>query len=207
MTEVVTGHVWHLGTAVWCGKRREAYFVRCVHDGIRAAVIASITTHPKAVLLFPTESVTHKWGTATSNPLIALEAAISLTPAGLTFDSSIVESRLVESGPVNAPAKRPHPRRAIRTANIEKLTRALVTHLRRARDNAYSAVELNRPPELLPRPTQQELADRCGLSESDVSRCLNDDNARELQLYWETALHLDQVMKFHSTAREDPADE
>lgn len=49
-------------------------------------------------------------------------------------------------------------------------------------------------PELLPRPSQQDLAKRAGLTETDVSRCLKDPAARELRLQWETALELDKVL-------------
>lgn len=48
--------------------------------------------------------------------------------------------------------------------------------------------------ELLPRPSQKTLAEMTGLSESDLSRCLNDDQAVLLQLLWQTVADLDQVL-------------
>src|SRR6266545_2346581 len=41
VSEVVEGHLWHLGTAVW-GRRREVYFLRCAHERVRAPVTSAI---------------------------------------------------------------------------------------------------------------------------------------------------------------------
>ncbi|HJZ56171.1 MAG TPA: hypothetical protein VKE74_14485 [Gemmataceae bacterium] len=46
----------------------------------------------------------------------------------------------------------------------------------------------------MPRPSQKTLAEMTGLSESDLSRCLNDDQAVLLQLLWQTVADLDQVL-------------
>jgi hypothetical protein len=44
--------------------------------------------------------------------------------------------------------------------------------VRAARDHAFTTRETLGTPELLPRPSQQDLARRAGLTETDVSRCL-----------------------------------
>jgi hypothetical protein len=131
-TELVLGHVWHLGNATWCGRRREAYFVRCVHDGTRAGVAAVLATHPKAVLFFPTEAAAHKWGATTPNSVVALESVGELGSDGITFDTTVVEGRLVDAG-FDAPKPKAVPKHATRAANIASLTEALVEFLRGAR--------------------------------------------------------------------------
>jgi hypothetical protein len=39
------------------------------------------------------------------------------------------------------------------------------------------------------------------MSKSDVSRCLADESARELRLYWDIALDLNQIMDWRSRPR------
>ena len=45
-------------------------------------------------------------------------------------------------------------------------------------------------------PSQKDLAKRIRTSEAAVSRCFNDPSARELRLYWKTAVDLTAVMKW-----------
>lgn len=97
-----------------------------------------------------------------------------------------------------APSRNPRsrPRRGARAANIEILEKEMEKHLLAARDHAHSLRDRGREPVLLPRPTQKELAQRTGLSESDVSRCLKDPRATVLKILWETAESLEAVMKY-----------
>lgn len=90
---------------------------------------------------------------------------------------------------------KPPPRRGTRAANIEKLEKELEKHLLAARDHAHSCRE--REPALLPRPTQKDLARWTGLTQSDVSRCLNDPRAKVLKILWDTANSLEAVMKYN----------
>lgn len=87
-------------------------------------------------------------------------------------------------------------KRADRAANVEALKKELIEHIRAARDHAQAAVDFGREPELLPRPSRRELAERIGITESAASRCFSDPAATELNLLWETAEDLDSVMKF-----------
>lgn len=105
---------------------------------------------------------------------------------------------------VPEPNARTHPRtsgrrirkRAERAANIESLTKELKEHIRAARNHAQSLVDVSREPELLPRPSQKDLAKRVGITASAASRCFNDSSAMELRLLWETAGDLNALLKF-----------
>lgn len=93
--------------------------------------------------------------------------------------------------------RRPPPRkRSGRAEKIERLVRELVEHLRAARDHAFATRDATGTPALLPRPSQTALARRAGLTKYDVTRCLQDTAARELQLYWGLAEDLDRIMTF-----------
>lgn len=98
--------------------------------------------------------------------------------------------------PGNYQNKKPLPVRARKAANIEKLEKAMESHLLSARDHAHSLVQRGKAPELLPRPEQKMLAKQIGLSESAVSRCLNDKRAKVLKILWDTANNLEFVMKY-----------
>jgi hypothetical protein len=88
------------------------------------------------------------------------------------------------------------PKRAPRAAAIDAVKRALREHLRAARDHAYSLRERGKDPELLPRPTLEQLAAELGVHFSSVSRAINDRSDREITILWETANDLDQIMRF-----------
>lgn len=193
LAEPVPGHLWYLGTAVWAGRRREAYCARFVHGHPRAAVLAALAPFPRAVLFHPTEHALRLWGAATPNPTVALESVVGFGPDGLTFDAAAVAARLGDADPA-APAPKPPRKRATRAAKIEALLKELREHLRAARAHARGTLDLRGAPELLPRPTQKHLAERCGLTEADVSRCLKDPEAELLRLVWSAAADLDRVL-------------
>jgi hypothetical protein len=150
----------------------------------------------------PTESSARTWE-ATPNPVVALESVVALGPGGLTFDAALVEGRLADAA-CDASQPKPPRKRDERAGKIELLVRELREHLREARDHACSFRELGRTPVLLDRPSQKDLAKRCGLTESDVSRCLNDQEAVLLRALWEAAADLDRVLAWDGSVGGDP---
>jgi hypothetical protein len=52
-------------------------------------------------------------------------------------------------------------------------------------------------PALLPRPSQKELSHRLEITESRVSRSLNNPAAHHLRLLWSVADDLDQVLRLN----------
>jgi DNA-directed RNA polymerase subunit RPC12/RpoP len=198
-SEVVAGCLWRMGRAVWGQRPREVYFARHVHEGNRPGVVEGLATHPKAILLVPTHASAERWDGTTPNLILALEGIVGIEGGKPTFDTCFIESRLAE---LEVPtARRPTRRRADRAAKIEALVAALVDHLRAARDHAFVTRDQTGSPELLPRPSQQDLARLAAMSKSDVSRCLADESARELRLYWDIALDLNQIMDWRSRPR------
>ncbi|MFQ5734293.1 MAG: hypothetical protein ACE5KM_20335 [Planctomycetaceae bacterium] len=100
------------------------------------------------------------------------------------------------SGPHSRANGRRNRKRAERAASIEALTTELKRHIRAAREHAQTAVDFGRTPDLLPRPSQKDLAERVGITVSAASRCFNDPSATELRLLWETAGDLDALLKY-----------
>jgi len=115
----------------------------------------------------------------------------------LRWDAERLEELLhVPAAESHSPKKPASTRRQSRAADIEALVAELRQHLRSARDHAFHTRESRGVPTLLPRPTQKDLARRLGITESRVSRSLNDERAIELRLLWNLADDLDQVLRF-----------
>ncbi len=193
----VSGRLWQVGKAHWAGRSREVWFARCFRRGEAAAARDIMQRRPKAILFAPTEAGSALWRQALGHLTISLESTLTLSSEGIVFDAAHVESVLIDAGlgPA-APARQRPMKRAGPAAKIERLKQEVIAHLQAARDHAFDARDRTGEPALLPRPTQKALGKRVGLSESDVSRCLKDDSAGELRLYWEMADDLDQIMKF-----------
>lgn len=195
--ERVARHLWQVGKAHWAGRTREVWFARSFRRDAVSAVTQVLASRPKAILFAPTESGASRWQEITPNLTLALESTLTLANGNISFDTDYVEGRLVDAGlGPDATASRPTKKRGNRAANIELLRKEMIEHLRAARDHAFDTREKTGEPELLPRPTQKALGELVGLSEPDVSRCLRDLKAKELQLYWNTALDLDQLMSW-----------
>ncbi len=193
--ERIAGRLWYVGKANWAGRSREVWFVRAYRRGAVAAVVEKLRRRPRSIVFTPTEAGTSRWRGTIENLVISLESAIFLEKGEVRLDSDYVEGRIVDAGLRDAAASgRRAKKRAERAAKIESLKREMIEHLRAARDHAFATKERTGEPRLLPRPTQKALGERVGLSETDVSRCMKDEEARELRLYWDTALDLDQIM-------------
>jgi hypothetical protein len=195
--ESVEGRLWHVGKATWAGRSREVWFGRAFRSALAADITRPLQSRPKAIVFAPTDMGAERWRGATKNLVIALESTLSEVDGALRFDKEYVDGRIIDAGmgPDVESQQRPK-KRGPRTAKIELLKIELVKHLRAARDHAFFTKDETGTPELLPRPTQQDLGVRVGLSKSDVSRSFSDEDAGELRLYWNVAADLDEIMRW-----------
>jgi len=92
-------------------------------------------------------------------------------------------------------SKKRQRKRTARATAINAIKSALKEHLRAARDYAYETKQRSGVPGLLPRPTQKQLAQELDLSEPTVSRALNDDSDKELQVLWQGLVDQNYVMR------------
>lgn len=90
----------------------------------------------------------------------------------------------------------PTKKRASRATGIETLKLELIEHIKAAKDHAHVALEMDREPELLPRPSMADLGRRAGLPRHGVSRCFADPAAQELRLLWQMAGDLDSILRY-----------
>ena len=89
--------------------------------------------------------------------------------------------------------KKPRPKRAVRAAKIESIRRALVDHIKAARDYAFTAKQYDKDP-LMPRPNKTKLAELAGVELHDITRCFKDDP--QLVRLYNMADSLDDIIAF-----------
>jgi hypothetical protein len=76
----------------------------------------------------------------------------------------------------------------------------VIDFLRSARDYAFDTKEKNGVAELLQRPAISHFCKQAGIKPHDFSRCLDDESARELKVYWGMTENLEQIMSFRKKA-------
>jgi len=197
LEQLVPGRVWAAGRLVRGGVSRKVIIARGL-TWVDASAVVTASQHvrvatPPLVLVIgraPTEDL---WGSKVPT-VVPLEQVLHLGPTAAVRMETLDETLGAE---VLQPARgKRKARRSGRAATIDRLTDLLRAHLRAARDHAHTLVQRRRPPELLPRPTQAQLARQAGATEATVSRCLADANAKELRILWHAAEDIEQVMSF-----------
>ena len=192
---LVADRLWRIGRRPIAGRSRELWFIRGAGPASQAKILEQIAGRPRTILFTPTSETAQHWRTMVTNPVLAIEESVECGERGLTLCWDAIEDRVMERDEVAPAAPRAMPKRASRTAKIERLTKELKTHLHAAVDYAMTTADQAGYPELLPRPTQDQLALQTEMHKSDVSRCLKDKAANELRLLWQTAGDLNAVLR------------
>lgn len=181
--------LWHIGRRTFDGKSRELLFLRCSRAKNETSIVEQLGRRKRSLVFMPLASSAARLDSMVPNLVIGIQDVVEFSDDRLRIDWETVEDRLIESSESDVQKPKPQPRRSSRTAKIELLVQELTQHLRSAADLAHASGEL------LPRPTQQELARRTGISKSDVSRCMKDASANQLRLLWHTADDLDALLR------------
>lgn len=194
ITALVPGRLWRVGKSRVPAGEFSVFAARQLHRRDSTETLARARISSRAVVL----ALAH-WPVQTATipgPLILpLTTLVAFTSGCVRFDREQVADRLAERPQDRGHiGKRPARKRASRAADIAALTKEMREHLRTARDYAFSNRNRTGQPQLLPRPTQEELARRIGASQWTVSRCLNDPEARELDFLWNLAVDLERLL-------------
>lgn len=197
VSELVPGHLWNWGTAAWAGKSRNVVFACRAHRAV-PLIAEAMARRPASVVFVADEVGVCRW-TGNGSRLIDLSVVLSELDERLQFDRDFIVALLGEDSPPKTPRRASH--REARAAAIEKLTHELQRHLLAARDHAVATRRQTGSPGFLPRPTQVDLARRTKLSESAVSRALQDKSALMLRMLWDTADDLNLVMSWSGAIR------
>lgn len=195
LDEVVPGRLWRLGrykqnglnSTVWLGLQS---WRRDLRDQLSQAIQTS-----GSLLLVPDKRPSCPMP---DGVLVGVLAELTDWQYGqLVWDEEQLHELLDADGGYDRRQTKPAPvRRQTRAADIEALVCELREHLRSARDYAFHTLDTTGVAELLPRPSQKDLAQRLGITTSRISRSINDDDAQQLKLLWELADDIEGIMRF-----------
>jgi hypothetical protein len=196
-TEVSPG-VWRLGS-IRAGLRSKETFVATTLDPARLRAAApALASRRRPALFFPTAAGIAAWP-GPSGPLVApLTEYLDVDGAALQFDHAGF-ARLLRGDRVAKTPTKARKKRAERAERIERLTQAMIDHMTLANAHALATRQRDGVAQLLPRPSQRDLAGQLQTSEASVSRCLRADKspaARALQKLWRMAIYLPDVLKW-----------
>ena len=186
---VFSDRLWQIGRRTIEGRSRELLFLRSWRFGQERSIAKHISRRSRSLVFIPLNSSAERLSEVVPNVVVSIEEVVEFADDGLRIDWEAIEERVAELSDFEAPMVKPQPRRSTRVAKIESLVREVTQHLRSAADHAHATGNL------LPRPTQQELAQRTGMSKFDVSRCISDPSANQLRLLWQTADDLDAILR------------
>lgn len=195
LDEVVPGRLWRLGrykqnglnSTVWLGLQS---WRRDQRDQLSQTIQTS-----GSLLLVPARRPTCPLPEGLS--LGVLTELTDWQNGQLVWDDEQLYELLDANGGCDRRQTKPAPvRRQTRAADIEALVSELREHLRSARDYAFHTLDTTGVAELLPRPSQKDLAQRLGITTSRISRSINDDDAQQLKLLWELADDIEGIMRF-----------
>ena len=190
---------WKVGRATWAGQSREVWFIRGAAPEVNTKAESLLATHRRACLFTPTRDAAQAWTKRVPRIVVALEDVLDWTAGGFQLDEDVIAARLDDGTDPTDKAK-PRPKRGSRAAAIEALRQELNAHIHAAADHAFATSEQTGTPELLPKPTQAELAKRIGVSPPTLGRCLADKAAPELRILWDAANDVYEVMKWRKLA-------
>lgn len=193
--------LWQVGRATWAGRSREIWFVRSFRPSNTTSILSELGTSPNAIVFTPTFSVADRLRAKIENLVIPLDSIVELHNGEFCMDRECVESKIKDRELSAKPKRTPTPRRAEKLVGIDKLKDELNAHMISARDHAIDTKQRTGEPALLPRPLQKDLAKRAGISKTAVSRRLCDLGDPELQILWNAADNLYDVMNWETSKK------
>ena len=177
------------------GQLREVFFIAGYRSSSGSALTTYLRTHPKCIVLMPSEIGVARLGTSSENFVVAIESFAFLDGGNINVQRDVLEKRIAYFFGDSKPKTRPK-RRESRLGDIEALELEFTEHLRAARDYAVTTRDMTGTPKLLPRPTRDEFAKRAGVSASSVTRCMGDPAGWKLQRMWQIADDLDAIIGY-----------
>jgi len=192
--ELVPSRIWKIGRVSLAGRSRVAWMGRGLAWSDVMAFRDVLPRGNSPVLFYLGRAP--RDGTLTLKPdaVIDLALLVSLSDGQLVLDRGALEEQL--SATQSERAKKTPRKRAPRTTAIDALEKALIEHIRAARDHIFSEERAGRPGFLPPRPKKKELAILCGLSPSRVTHAFHDENAHTLRMLWDLAADRDRVREY-----------
>jgi hypothetical protein len=180
VTEIMPNQVWKWGRR---GQQSFVYIRRVTEDDLKS--VAAVLKHfPESIFITPRTCYLETLDIVLPNRGIAWDS-VSWLDENYTIQFDLEKIEAI----IQPEVKSDTVRQRRRVVKIDLLTTAMKEHYRIAKDYYYSSGG-----EILPRPTQVELAERVGTTQDVVSRCLKDDKAVVLRTLWENAENLKVIL-------------
>lgn len=194
IAEALPNLLWNIGRK----KGVDFFYLRVLREKTRRTICNELRNVKKAIVVCATARDATTLQYEIPHPCTSLETIGRLDQDGqLIIDPEVMEDLLgVPTEEVAPPVSTAKPRgkRDSRAVKIEQLVKEMEQHLRLARAHALATAKFGNI-ELLPRPSQDELAERTGMNKTDVSRCLKDPTAKVLRLLWEKSNDLGAITR------------
>jgi hypothetical protein len=175
---VMNGSLWKLGRLLNTLLSRDCYFVRPGNRGLTADLMTELDRHPQAILAVGRRLNREEQLRLPNRIVLVCSDLFDFGEEGLQLDRKQLQAICEDATGVK---KKPSPkRRDTRLRGISMLQDYMTQHVQSAKDHLLETGQL------LPRPDQKILAQACRMTESAVSRCLNDpeDHANLLRMLW-----------------------
>jgi hypothetical protein len=194
LRELVAGRLWKVGKAEWRNASWEVLVGRGLRRHDATNLLREVRLGPRSVLFVPANLPSVEAGKVPVSPVICLRDVVGWDGQRITVDCEYIQGLLAAASPIASPRMpRPMRKRAERAANIEVLVKLLKEHVEAAHDHAQATAAVG-DAQLLPRPSQRDLAKLADITDMAASRCFRDPAARELRLLWELAGDLDRLL-------------
>jgi hypothetical protein len=191
--EMLTDLVWRIGRPTIHGCRWELVFAKHPNRDRDDSVLKLLAKQPASVLIAPRETDATAWSQRVPNICFSLEAFTNLESGALQVDKCLFED-LLRQRPASSAKPSPRRRRADFAGKIDRVREILKEHVRATRDHAMESQARTGTPELLPFPTNRWLAKQAGIRNYEVTRCFQDDEARELRFLRDVAQDLNRLL-------------
>ena len=191
-TEIVPGRVWNLGRAALAGKSKPVWVARGLAWPDAGQLAQSIPKGRSPVLFYLGQAADDDLLRIPRESIVELRTVVHLD-GDVVVDRDAIEAQLtnVESPPDKKPQKKQSPRDATVGALKRELHERILSMKSAIRnaDDTGTAFDL-------PRVTQRELAEAIKVSESSMSRAINESDDPWLKILLQTTESEDMIRKY-----------
>ena len=171
--QIVPDRLWQLGKGYWSGRPATLFLGRGMHRHDATQLVETVARFTNALILIPHRTPQ----TPLPHPVLTLDLVAEWHDGALVFDEEFLagQSTTPRTDAERSPPKSPPKKEGHRAAVRLRLQAELDAHVRACRSHVQAALDCGRTPTLLPFPSFDNLAERCGTSKATISRCLQDD--------------------------------
>jgi len=190
--EVVPGRTWNLGRAALAGKSKPVWVARGLAWPDAGQIVNSLPKGRSPVLFYLGQAADDGLLAIPRESIIELRTVIHLD-GDLVVDRDAIEAQLTDVD--SLPSKKQSKKQSQRDATVGALKRELHERILSMKSAIRSADDTGTPFDL-PHVMQKELAEAIKVSESSVTRAINESGDLELKILLQTIKNEDMIRKY-----------